>query len=147
MKLDDKFVNIRTNILMMQPLPSVSLAYRLLIQEEKQRTVAQLQGESSNTMAFVADYKREGYRKREYKPYRPPLQSNNYSSQGNYRNNDGHKKINYYCDHCKVPGHSRQRCFALNGFPPNFQPKTHDKGKKVAAIITQDCDEQEDPEA
>ena len=92
MKLDDKFVNIRTNILMMQPLPNVSLAYRLLIQEENQRIVAQLQGESSNTMGFLADYRKGEYRRHEYKPNRPPLQSNNYSSPSNYRTNGGYKK-------------------------------------------------------
>lgn len=29
----------------------------------------------------------------------------------------------YYCDHCKVNGHSIERCFKINGFPPGFKPK------------------------
>ena len=37
MKLDNKFTAVRTNILMMQPLPTISMAYKLLIQEERQR--------------------------------------------------------------------------------------------------------------
>ncbi|XP_019106833.1 uncharacterized protein LOC109135743 [Beta vulgaris subsp. vulgaris] len=38
MKLDNQYANARSNILMMQPLPKLSLAYRLLlVQDEKQR--------------------------------------------------------------------------------------------------------------
>ncbi|CAO2834916.1 unnamed protein product [Amaranthus hypochondriacus] len=37
MKLDNKFAAVRTNIPMMQqPLPTISMAYKLLVQEEKQ---------------------------------------------------------------------------------------------------------------
>lgn len=28
----------------------------------------------------------------------------------------------YFCDHCKIPGHSKERCFKLNGYPPGFTP-------------------------
>ncbi|XP_057543533.1 uncharacterized protein LOC130821771 [Amaranthus tricolor] len=34
MKLSDDFSNVRSNVLMMQPLPSVNQAYRLLVQEQ-----------------------------------------------------------------------------------------------------------------
>ena len=59
MKLDNKFTAVRTNILMMQPLPTISMAYKLLIQEEKQRQASLIDEESSNrAMVFAADYKR-----------------------------------------------------------------------------------------
>ncbi|CAO2824658.1 unnamed protein product [Amaranthus hypochondriacus] len=29
----------------------------------------------------------------------------------------------YYCDHCKIPGHSIERCFKHNGYPPGFKHK------------------------
>lgn len=35
MKLNDKFVNVRANILMQQPMPSISNAFRLFSQEER----------------------------------------------------------------------------------------------------------------
>ncbi|XP_059277714.1 uncharacterized protein LOC132031841 [Lycium ferocissimum] len=39
MGLNDAYVSIKSNIIMMSPLPSVSQAYALLIQDEKQREV------------------------------------------------------------------------------------------------------------
>ncbi|KAL2927067.1 Retrovirus-related Pol polyprotein from transposon RE1 [Bienertia sinuspersici] len=40
MKLDPKFHQARSTILMMQPLPPITIAYKLLMQDEKQRQVA-----------------------------------------------------------------------------------------------------------
>lgn len=66
MKLDNKFANVRSNILVMQPLPSLSLAYKLLIQEEKQRQTSLADDENnSRPMAFAVDhirlYKQQNY--------------------------------------------------------------------------------------
>lgn len=36
MKLDLKYSSVRSNILVMQPLPKISLAYKILEQDEKQ---------------------------------------------------------------------------------------------------------------
>ncbi|KAL2903587.1 Retrovirus-related Pol polyprotein from transposon RE1, partial [Bienertia sinuspersici] len=27
----------------------------------------------------------------------------------------------YFCNHCKIPGHSIDKCFKLHGYPPNFK--------------------------
>ncbi|XP_021756062.1 uncharacterized protein LOC110721222 [Chenopodium quinoa] len=56
MKLDAKYAGVRTNLLMMQPLPTILVAYRLLMQEEKQRQVSMV--DDSGTMAFAADGRR-----------------------------------------------------------------------------------------
>lgn len=40
----------------------------------------------------------------------------------------GVKRNNYFCDHCKIRGHSIQRCFKIHGYPDP-------KGKRVAATI------------
>lgn len=59
MKLDNKFAAIRTNILMMQPLPTIFMAYKLLVQEEKQRQTSQIDENLNNKpMVFAADYRK-----------------------------------------------------------------------------------------
>lgn len=40
---------------------------------------------------------------------------------------------NYFCTHCKVQGHSIDRCFQLQCFPPGFKGF---KDKRIAAAIT-----------
>lgn len=29
----------------------------------------------------------------------------------------------YFCSHCKIVGHSVERCFKLHGYPPGFKHK------------------------
>lgn len=58
MKIDNKYNNVRSNLLMMQPLPNVQLAYRLLSQEEKQRQASALTSESMGHMAFRSERKK-----------------------------------------------------------------------------------------
>lgn len=58
MRLNNKYASIRTNILMMQPLPNVALAHRLVIQEEKQQYIAEIGNQSNNSMAFAASSSR-----------------------------------------------------------------------------------------
>uniref|UniRef100_A0A803N009 Retroviral polymerase SH3-like domain-containing protein n=1 Tax=Chenopodium quinoa TaxID=63459 RepID=A0A803N009_CHEQI len=134
MKLDIKFAAVRTNILMMQPLPTISMAYKLLVQEEKQRQASLVDEDSSSrSMAFTADCKKN------YKNYsqgpRMTFQCN-----GNKPVVAG-KRI--FCDHCRFPGHTIDRCYKLNGYPPNF---AKNKGKKVAAVVHMDDDANEQEE-
>uniref|UniRef100_A0A803LVR2 Uncharacterized protein n=1 Tax=Chenopodium quinoa TaxID=63459 RepID=A0A803LVR2_CHEQI len=68
MKLDGKYINVKTNILMMQPLPNVSLAYKLLVQEEKQREVT-----LSDSMAFMAFYAEHRAYRAKPSTYGPPV--------------------------------------------------------------------------
>ncbi|KAM0826787.1 hypothetical protein ACQ4PT_068640 [Festuca glaucescens] len=44
------------------------------------------------------------------------LQSLHTSSRGVYDD-----KNNWFCDYCKKKGHTKEKCFKLHGFPPNWQ--------------------------
>ncbi|XP_074374761.1 uncharacterized protein LOC141715181 [Apium graveolens] len=136
MKLNDSFAAVRANILMMYSSPNVSAAYRLFAQEERHKEISHL-GNQTEAMAFMANARR----------------FNNSGGSGNFRNTQfngqggvsnaradnsgGNKRFgasnkpgsNYYCIHCKVPGHSIERCFKIHGYPSNFRPK-----ERVAAI-------------
>uniref|UniRef100_A0A803KNI2 GAG-pre-integrase domain-containing protein n=1 Tax=Chenopodium quinoa TaxID=63459 RepID=A0A803KNI2_CHEQI len=69
MKLNNKFNNTRSNILMMQPLPSISHAYRLLIQEEKQRELSIYDDQAGKVMAVTADYKKNQHHYQSHRPH------------------------------------------------------------------------------
>lgn len=56
MKLTEQYGNAGSNILMMHPLPNISQAYRLLVQEQKHEEISSLQ--HNETMAFSADKRR-----------------------------------------------------------------------------------------
>ncbi|XP_021859797.2 uncharacterized protein [Spinacia oleracea] len=143
MKLSEHLANARGNLLMMQPLPTISLAYRMLAQEEKQRELSMPSIQHHDSHAFAADRRRyNDFNNRGN--YRGPQQTygrNNYS----YNNRTPAYRrptSSYFCDHCKVNGHSTERCFKLHGFPPGFQGFKNDKKwqqqltqKKVIVMI------------
>ncbi|XP_017229026.1 uncharacterized protein LOC108204208 [Daucus carota subsp. sativus] len=121
MKLADKFSTIRGNILMQQPLPPIANAFKLFSQEERHQEIAQL---SSNTesLAFLADNK---------KTLDHSQQSANSAYSGTKPNSVAKRNSKYYCTHCKIAGHSIERCFKINGYPPGFKGF---KDKKMAAM-------------
>jgi hypothetical protein len=77
--INDSYASVRSQILLMDPLPSVPKAYSLLLQEERQRSISDSRSVPIDQSAMAVQ------------------QSN--SSKG-----DGSKQ-NYYCSICKIDGH------------------------------------------
>lgn len=104
---------------MMHPLPSISQVYRLFAQEERHKEISQLTTQT-DAMAFVAD-------KRRFNPStsrNSNFQKMSFTNTGNARaSGKTYTKPAYFCNHCKIPGHSMERCFKLNGYPPGFQSR------------------------
>lgn len=122
--LDTKYVNVRSNILMMQPLPNVSMAYRLLIQDEKQRSIV-VTGET-HAMTFIAEDRKFDSKIAFYKP---PSSWNKNS--GNYRGGDNGTRRTFFCEHCKMNGNTIDRCYELHGHPSTFK---EGKGKRLQPL-------------
>lgn len=115
MELNDSYMVVRGNVLMMSPLPTVTQAYCLLIQEEKQR-------EMVNNVQFLSDsasFNVVGGK--------PPYKGKNFSDP-----KSKYERGSIFCDFCKRQGHSIGKCFKKHEFPPNnkFQ-----KGRKFAAHV------------
>ena len=53
---------------------------------------------------------------------------------GKNQNNMGGKRPTYYYEHCKITGHSIERCFKIHGYPN----KTRSNNNKRYAIVAQD---------
>ena len=115
---------------MKSPLPSVNEAYHALLEEERQREITCSMGINSDSSAMAV--------------YNKKFQHNFNNNRGQYtsgQKNNGYKgqtikMNNYYCDHCRCPGHSTERCYKLNGYPPNYKYNNNinnGKGKKVVA--------------
>ncbi|XP_074341726.1 uncharacterized protein LOC141679134 [Apium graveolens] len=115
----------------MQPLPSIAQTYRLFAQEERHKEISAA-STASDSMAFYADRKK----------FNPSYQINrnvasNTGSNANWKKNGDQgftRKPAYFCNHCKIPGHSMERCFKLNGYPPGFQDR---QNRKFAAMTLQ----------
>ncbi|XP_074375285.1 uncharacterized protein LOC141717067 [Apium graveolens] len=123
MKLTDGYEVIRGSILIMNPLPSISHAYRLLEQEENHKKLSHVSTGTYESMAFVVN------RRFSQERFKPQLTRNSYSD------SRGNKPSSYYCDHCNMSGHTIQRCYKLIGYPQSFRT---DKDKGAAAAQVED---------
>ena len=89
--LNDSYASVRSQILLMDPLPSVPKAYSLFLQEERQRSLSDSRSVSIEQSAMA-------------------VQQSNSSKATN-------SKPNYYCSICKADGHSDSRCYSKIGYP------------------------------
>ncbi|KAL0297760.1 UNVERIFIED_CONTAM: hypothetical protein Sradi_6828100 [Sesamum radiatum] len=117
MGLNDSFDAIRSQILVMDPLPSVDKAYSLVLRVESQRQSSiNIQDVNNNAAMTVrgTDFKREtgGKAFQQKKQYTD--------------------KKNLYCTHCTRSGHSKESCFKLHGYPEWFKDLS-DKRKRYGS--------------
>ncbi|XP_009794129.2 uncharacterized protein LOC107821061 [Nicotiana tabacum] len=107
MGLNEVYVGVRSNILMMHPLPSLDNVYNILLQDEKQRQVLPNSQAYSESASFHAN-------------------SNNI-----IKVNPDHNKASLFYKYCKKPGHVIEKCYKLHGFPQNFK---FTRGKKFGTV-------------
>ncbi|XP_075493461.1 uncharacterized protein LOC142531251 [Primulina tabacum] len=88
--LHDRFSAIRSQILLMEPFPSIQRIYNLFRQEEKQQEINIRTTPNVDSAALQA-----------YKP--PSLFSG--------------KRQRPFCEHCNKHGHTLATCYQIHGFP------------------------------
>ncbi|XP_055824434.1 uncharacterized protein LOC129892954 [Solanum dulcamara] len=150
MGLNDVYTQARGNILMMNPLPGIDVAYSLLLQDENQREVyanTNVTPDSGSFMAvgqtnqpnnkLIAEFaafmaNRQG-RYAQRLRYQPMKGTNTYQKYANPNQNQrsdkpqnkfkGKKKYdpNLSCTYCGKTGHVHDDCYRLHGFPADFE--------------------------
>ena len=98
--LSESFSQVKTQILLMDPLPSINKAYSLFNQEEMQRFVRNSVRVESTTLA---------------------TKSQNFATSSH--NAKGKEKP--LCIHCGKLGHTVDKCYKLDGFPLGFKFKNN----------------------
>ena len=106
MGVNDAFSQVRTQILLMDPLPSVNKAYSLFIQEEMQRSVTNSVRVESTVLATKSSCNNPKWKER-------PL-----------------------CTHCGKLGHTMNKCYKLHGFPPGYKFKNKNVMAHQVSFVT-----------
>ncbi|XP_009591635.2 uncharacterized protein [Nicotiana tomentosiformis] len=104
MGLNEVYIIVRGSILMMKPLPSLAQALSHLIQEENQRKFKlsnQLNLESTSLYVNATSTQHQN-----------PFGARNFKT--HYTANNKGRPI---CDYCKKPGHTKEKCYKLHGYP------------------------------
>ena len=108
--LNDCYSQVKTQILMVEPVPSIDKAFSLVIQEERQRSSTFNGTPSVESAALVV--KNQAFNQG----------SSSYNSNGkNCKGNVG--KGRPVCSHCGKVGHIIEKCYKLVGFPPGYKQK------------------------
>lgn len=111
-KLKEVYQQVRTKILMMEALPPITQAYKLILQEQKHKELSLVNHQNNKLMALVANKR---FYPESNKTYKHPSSSSTGIS--------GIKRgSHYYFTHCKIPGHSIERCFKIHGYLANWKP-------------------------
>ena len=98
--LNEVYSQVRTQILMMEPSPSIDKAFSLVIHEERQRALGFNGGPLVDATALAV--KTQGF------------------NQGG-KNTEG--KGRPICSHCGKARHFMEKCYKLIGFPPGYKQK------------------------
>ena len=112
MGLNDSFSQIRTQLLLMEPEPTLQKVFSLVVQEVEQRTstsqlsTPNLPINSENSAMLVKNISQN------------PPQS---------RSNPSKKKDRPVCSHYNIPDHTAEKCYCLHGFPPGYKTNRNSK--------------------
>lgn len=98
MALDESFASARGSNLIMTPLPSIEVAYSMLVQDETQRAMSAVSRSFTDSSSFASPSSKAP------------------SDAGSQARHNG-AKPRHVCSHCHKTGHLVDRCFKLHGFP------------------------------
>ncbi|GKA84189.1 putative RNA-directed DNA polymerase [Tanacetum coccineum] len=122
MDLDDVFSNVRSNILITEPLPDVKYAFATLSRDEsyKINSIHSVVNKIGSTNAFVSKSNND------WSANRPnQINQNKRFSRG--------PNLNLVCKNCNMVGHTIDRCFELIGYPVGL--KKNPKGNNTKANV------------
>ena len=106
--LNDSYSQVRTQILMMEPSPSIDKAFSLVIQEERQRCLGFTVAPSIESTALAVN--NQGFN-----------QGNSFPRNNNKNVKGNNAKERPMYSHCGKVGHVMEKCYKLVGFPPGYK--------------------------
>lgn len=104
MGLNDSYQHIKSQLLLLDPMPSISRVFPLVVQEEPQRLIGDQQSINvrSREMAFA-------------------LKNEQVQHSASARGNPRFSKGRPFCTNCNIPGHTLETCYKIHGFPPGYK--------------------------
>ncbi|KAK2417773.1 hypothetical protein QL285_040035 [Trifolium repens] len=118
--LNEQFCHVRSQIMMIEPLPTLEKTFSLVLGQERQLTLTNSMASTSENQTLASQ-----------------VQSNNgggrgilqNSNRGRGGNNNGNGRgqnqgVTRVCTHCGRTNHTVEKCFVKHGYPPGFQNRS-----------------------
>lgn len=112
MGLNESYLMVRSQILLMSPLSTIKQAYSIVHQDESKKILARV---SINLDVLTALYSQNNQKSWNHNP--------------KYKG----KKPYIECKHCHLPGHKKDTCYKIHGYHVDFQFTKGKNGSKVKA--------------
>lgn len=126
--LGDQYSHVRSQIMLMSPLPTLDNAFNLILQQERQFNLPSTTDSSIENQSSVNHFSQT--------PSRP---SNNFG-RGRGRGYSSGGRGNRLCTHCNRTNHTVETCFIKHGYPPGFQHrKSNSSGNASVVNSVQDA--------
>ncbi|KAL0345271.1 UNVERIFIED_CONTAM: Retrovirus-related Pol polyprotein from transposon RE1 [Sesamum radiatum] len=114
MGLNDTFEGIRGQILMLEPLPTVTKAYATILREERQREVSSTLSSSLQNVAMQVRGFQTG---------------KDIEVKNQWKKRTAQEKKGQLCTHCRKSGHLKESCFEILGYPDWYKVLVEQKKK------------------
>ncbi|GJT66196.1 cysteine-rich receptor-like protein kinase 8 [Tanacetum coccineum] len=158
MGLDEGYSNVRGQILLMQPLPSVTKAYTMVRQEKKQReglaakpTTSTIFNTYTNHSRPSTSYNNSTPRYNTQRPQNNPNPNTSSDRRNSFNpNTTAERRSNFmkgvYCENCGKEGHLQEECYKIVGYlighplHGKYQPPkpTHKATRTVNLVVGQE---------
>ena len=119
MGLNESFIHVRGQILLMEPLPSINKVFSMIQADEKQRGAGILPLPSIESTALFSKAETPSI-------LHQPIDNNSLAL---FSRNDSVRQFQYgkrdrpTCSHCGFKGHIAEKCYKLHGYPPGYRGK------------------------
>jgi len=118
MGLNEAYQVVKSNILMLNPLPTVSQACSIVIQEEQQREIKVPHQPELGSSAFLSQQRMHSTQNMRY-PHSAAPHNISYGSQQTlshsqqFQNGSNTRRATVQCNYCRNAGHTIDKCFKL----------------------------------
>ncbi|XP_042027341.1 uncharacterized protein LOC121774557 [Salvia splendens] len=113
--LNDKYEGVKKEILRLEPLPSVEVAYGILRREDTRASILKA-GDNGAAQGVAAGLiARQPWINQS--AHRPSPHRSGGNADGNWNKKTEEEKLRLTCTHCGKKKHTRDTCFELHGYP------------------------------
>jgi hypothetical protein len=125
MGLNESFLQVRGQILLMQPLPPMNKVFFMIQQDEKQRGQGILPLPTVESTALISRSDNAFIPNNAFLSNSPTANNPNafFSRMENGKQYQYGRKDKPTCSHCGYKGHTAEKCYKLHGYPPGFHSK------------------------
>ncbi|KAL8152993.1 hypothetical protein V2J09_010753 [Rumex salicifolius] len=138
--LNDSYNSVRTNVLMMKPVPTLAEVYQLVLQDDSQRELRSTPSVASDSTALHSFNKFQNSSSKSSGSSYSGGRGSSPQSQGGRGGGRGDRRSNFFCDHCKMQGHTIDRCYKLHCYPsqkPDSKPQSRSSSFSAEASGSQ----------